>query len=365
MSKITPNKYVVSVPGQPQPSAKTAKKKYKVDLSLNENAFPPSQKAIDAYLKVGPVLNKYPDYTSAELRGALAKKYNLDDQRIVCTAGSEQMLSFLTRGYIMPGDEVIYPRYGFLVYWFNIKMAGGIPVPVDHDDFKINVDYILDAVTDKTRMVFLDNPGNPTATYVPYNEIKKLREKLPEHILLVLDGAYADFVSTDDFDCGFDLVEKYENVVVTRTLSKLYGLSGLRIGWSYLPPDVAATVLHLKGGFNVSSPAQAAGLAAVLDDDDYAIKVRAHSQKWAEWLTKELRELGLKVTPSVCNFILVHFPEGPEAMNAADAYLKQHDINVGSVAIYKLPSSFRVTVGTESENHALINALKDYYNSAQ
>lgn len=360
MKKIKANKYVISVPGQPQPKAGDVKKKYKIDLSLNENAFPPSEAAQEAYYMAGPTLNRYPDYTSQELRGALAKKYDLDDTRIICTAGSEQMLSFLARGFIEEGDEVIYPRYGFMVYWYNIKMAGGIPIAVEHDDFKINVDYILQAVTDKTRVVFIDNPGNPTATYVPYDEIKKLRQQLPQHILLVLDGAYADFVTSDDFNCGFKLVDQYKNVVVTRTLSKLYGLSGLRIGWSYLPDDIAATMLHLKGGFNVATPAQAAGIIAI-DDDEYANKVRAHSKKWVGYLTNELTKLGLIVTPSVCNFILVHFPGGPDAMIRADQYLKEHDINVGSVAIYKLPSSIRITVGTEQENYALIDSLKEFY----
>ena len=360
MTKVIPNDFINSVPGQPQPPADTIKKRYKIDLSLNENAFPPSDKAIAAYKSAGFTLNRYPNYTSAELRGVLGKKFSLDDKRIMCTAGSEQMLSFLTRAYVAPGDEVIYPRYGFMIYWFNVMMAGGVPIPVDQDDFVVNVDYILDAVTDRTRVVFLDNPGNPTATYVPYDEIKRLRENLPQHILLVLDAAHADFVTQDDYDCGFELVDQYNNVVVTRTLSKLYGLSGLRIGWTYLPEEVATTLLHLKGGFNVSTPAQVAGAAAVLDEE-HALMVRKHSEKWVKYLTNELRTLGIIVTPSVCNFILIHFPDGRDAMKAADAFLKEKDINVGPVGMYKLDSSLRVTVGTEEENTALINALKEYY----
>ncbi len=360
MSNIKANKYITSSPAQPQPPADLVKPKFKIDLSLNESPFAPSEKAIKAYNEAGKVLNRYPDYTSAGLRGVLAEKYNLDDKRIMCTAGSEQMLAFLARAYISEGDEVIYPKYGFMVYRFNIMMAGATPVAVDHDDFKINVDYILDAVTDKTRLVFLDNPGNPTGTYVPYDEIKRLRASLPGHILLVLDAAYAEFAVEGNYDSGLKLVDEYDNVVVTRTLSKLYGLSGLRVGWTYGPDEIINTLLHLKGGFNVSIAAQAAGAAAVLDDK-YAVMVRDHSRKWIDWLTSELRALGIKVTPSVCNFILIHFTDGREKMKACYTYLQENDINVGQVGMYKLDASLRITVGTEEENKALVATMKDFF----
>lgn len=357
---IKANDYITASPSQPQPPADFAKPTFDVDLSLNESPFAPSEKAIEAYNDAGKTLNRYPNYTSASLRGALGKKYGIDETRIMCTAGSEQMLAFLARTYIAPGDEVIYPKYGFMIYKFNIAMAGATGVPVEHDDFKINVQYILDAVTEKTRVVFLDNPGNPTGTYVPYDEIKRLREELRDDILLVLDAAYAEFAHEDDFDSGLALVDEYDNVVVTRTLSKLYGLSGLRIGWTYGPEEIINTLLHLKGGFNVSIAAQAAGTAAVLDDE-YANKVRIYSRKWIDWLTKEVRALDVIVTPSVCNFILIHFPQGREQMKACDAYLKENEINVGPVGIYQLDASLRITVGTEDENHAFINAMKGFF----
>lgn len=359
MNKIRSNEHVTKAPAQPQPPADMVKQSYKIDLSLNESPFPASPKAIAAYKSAAETLNRYPNYTSANLRGVLGKKYNIDDKRIMCTAGSEQILSFIARAYIDEGDEVIFPKYGFMVYRFNILMAGAVPVAIEQDDFVVNVDHILNAVTDKTRVVFLDNPGNPTGTYVPYAEIKRLRAELPQHILLVLDAAYAEFATEEDYDSGLELVDQYENVIVTRTLSKLYGMSGLRIGWSYGPEDIINTLLHLKGGFNVAISAQVAGAAAV-QDQQYADMVRDHSRKWIAWLTHELRALDLIVTPSVCNFILIHFPKGRSQMKDTDAYLKEHDINVGPVGMYGLDASLRITVGTEEENKALINALKDH-----
>jgi len=359
MSKIIPNKYVKDSPPQLQPPADTAVPKYKINLALNESPYPPSPKALEAYHETAKILSRYPNYNSAELRLVLGEKYGLDDRRIMCAAGSEQILSYLARAYMDVGDEVIHPKYGFMVYRFNIAMQGAISVPVEHDDFVVNVDYILDAVTDKTRVVILDNPGNPTGTYVPYDEVKRLRESLPDHILLVLDAAYAEFATEDDYDAGLDLVDRHENVIVTRTLSKLYGLSSLRVGWAYSTEDIINTLLHLKGGFNVSKPAQTAGAAAVLDQQ-YADEARDKCRAGIDYLTAELRAMGLEVTSSVCNFIMLHFPEGQEQMKLADAHLKENSINVGPLGTYNLPSTLRVTVGTTAENQAFIKAMKDF-----
>jgi histidinol-phosphate aminotransferase len=356
---VKANDHITSSPSQPQPPADFKKPVYKVNLALNESPFPPCPAARAAYDAAGKVLNRYPEYTSHSLRLVLGEKYGIDNTRIMCTAGSEQILAFIARAYIAPEDEVIYPKYGFMVYKFNIAMAGGIGIPVEHDDFKINVQYILDAVTDKTRLVFLDNPGNPTGTYVPYDDIKRLRAELRDDILLVLDAAYAEFCTHNDYDAGLSLVDQYANVVVTRTLSKLYGLSGLRVGWTYGPAEIINTLLHLKGGFNVNYPAQAAGAAAVMDDE-YANMVRSHCQKSIDWMSAELRALGINVTPSVCNFMLIHFADGREKMKACDQYLKENDIGVGPLGAYGLDSSLRITVGTDDENKAFIDAMKDY-----
>ncbi|MCP5382063.1 MAG: aminotransferase class I/II-fold pyridoxal phosphate-dependent enzyme [Kordiimonadaceae bacterium] len=359
MKKIKPNAFIKDSPAQPQPPAENKPPQFKINMALNESPYPPSPKALEAYHETAKILNRYPNYSSAELRLVLGEKYNLDNTRIMCAAGSEQILSYIARAYISEVDEVIHPRYGFMVYRFNIAMQGAKSVPVEHDDFIVNVDYILDAVTERTRLVFLDNPGNPTGTYVPYTEIVRLRENLPDHILLVLDAAYAEFASEADYDAGFELVDKHENVIVTRTLSKLYGLSGLRIGWAYSTEEIINTLLHLKGGFNVSKPAQSAGAAAVLDQD-YADQTRDKCRAGIDYLTKELRAMGLNVTSSVCNFIMLHFPGGRDQMKAADQHLKDCGIMVGPLGAYNLSSSLRITVGTDDENKAFISAMKDF-----
>ena len=360
MTKIKPNKYVKASPPQPQPPANTPKPDFKINLALNESPYPPSPKAIEAYHNTENVLGRYPNYTSADLRHVLGEKYDLDDTRILCAAGSEQILSYIARAYIDEGDEVIHPRYGFMVYRFNIVMQGATAVAIDHDDdYVIVIDNILNAVTDKTRLVFLDNPGNPTGTYVPYSEIVRLREQLPDHIMLVLDAAYAEFATEDNYDAGFDLVDKHENVIVTRTLSKLYGLSGLRIGWAYSTKDIIETLLHLKGGFNVSKPAQTAGTAAVLDQG-YADECRDKCRAGIDYLTTELRALDLNVTSSVCNFVMLHFPQGRDQMKNADQFLKDHGIMVGPLGAYGLNSTLRITVGTDDENQAFIAVMKDF-----
>ncbi|WP_438992585.1 histidinol-phosphate transaminase [Pseudemcibacter sp.] len=359
MSKIKANDFVQDSPSQIQPSANTKKPEFKISLAFNESPYPPSPKAIEAYHEAVGMLNRYPNYYSADVREVLGKKYNLNDTKIMCAAGSEQILSYIARSYIAEGDEVIHPRYGFMVYRFNIAMQGATAVAIEHDEnYVIVVDNILKAVTDKTRVVFFDNPGNPTGTYVPYSEVVRLREELPDHILLVLDAAYAEFATKDDYDCGFDLVDSHENVIVTRTLSKLYGLSGLRIGWAYSTSEIINTMMHLKGGFNVSKPAQMAGAAAVLDQD-YADECLKKCQDGIEYLTSELRNMGLKVTDSVCNFIMLHF-ENSDQMKACDAYLKENGIMVGPLGAYGMEKTLRVTVGTEEENQAFIKAMKDF-----
>jgi histidinol-phosphate aminotransferase len=323
MTKIKPNTYVKSAPPQNQPPADTKRPEFKINLSFNESPYPPSPKAVEAYHKTVDILNRYPNYFSADVRKVLGEKYGLDDTRIMCGAGSEQILSFISRAYIDEGDEVIHPRYGFMVYRFMIAMQGATAIAIDHDEnFVIVVDNILNAVTDKTRLVFLDNPGNPTGTYVPYSEVKRLRKELPDHILLVLDAAYAEFATEDDYDAGFELVDEHENVIVTRTLSKLYGLSGLRVGWAYSTSEIINTLMHLKGGFNVSKPAQTAGTAAVLDDA-YAVECRDKCRAGIDYLTTELRAMGLSVTDSVCNFVMLHFIDRDQ-MKSCDDFLKDH-----------------------------------------
>jgi histidinol-phosphate aminotransferase len=227
-------------------------------------------------------------------------------------------------------------------------------------ELRTDIAQILARVTDRTKMVFLANPNNPTGTYVPIDAVRELRAKLPEHVLLVLDAAYAEYVRRNDYEAGIELVATTANTVMTRTFSKIHGLAGLRLGWAYCPEAVADVLNRIRGPFNVSTPALAAGVAA-MDDPAHETASAQHNERWLPWLAAEIEKLGLKVTPSVANFVLVHFPaDAAKGSSAADAFLKSRAIIVRRVDAYGLPNALRMTVGTEADNRAVVAALADF-----
>jgi histidinol-phosphate aminotransferase len=328
-----------------------------IKLSSNENAFGPSPKAVKAFIAAAETLYRYPDGGCTALRAALAAHHGLQAERIVCGAGSDELLSLLARAYAGPGDEVLYSEHEFLMYPIAALSAGATPIKVRETDLTADVDLLLAAVTERTRIVFIANPNNPTGTYLPAAAMHRLRDGLPRRVLLVIDAAYAEFVTRPDYAPGLELVEADGNVVVTRTFSKIYGLGGLRLGWAYCPAAVADVLNRVRGPFNVSAPAMSAG-AAALDDTDFVAKVRAHNETWREWTAVRLRDFGLTVTPGVANFLLVHFPAAPDRdAGAADAFLKARGIIVRRMERYGLPGALRVTIGRESEMRAFIEAL--------
>jgi len=222
------------------------------------------------------------------------------------------------------------------------------------------VDAILKAVTPKTKIVFLANPNNPTGTYVPFDEVKRLQKSLPAHVLLVLDAAYAEYVRRNDYEAGIELVSTYDNVVMTRTFSKIYGLASLRLGWAYCPAHVADVLNRIRGPFNVSSPALAAGAAAIADNS-HVERAIAHNDEWLAWLTAQLTVLGLKVTPSVGNFLLFHFPTyAAHTAAKADAFLMSRGIILRRMEGYGLPGALRLTVGSAEANRAVVSCLKEF-----
>jgi histidinol-phosphate aminotransferase len=326
-------------------------------LSSNETPLGASPAAIEAYRRAADSLELYPDGAATALRQAIAAKYGLDPTRIVCGAGSDEVLSMLTNAYVGPGDEGIYPEHGFLVYKLALLAAGGVPVVAPEKDLTADVDAILARVTPRTKIVFLANPNNPTGTYLPFSEVKRLHAGLPPQVLLVLDAAYAEYVRRNDYASGLELVATSENVVMTRTFSKIYGLALLRLGWCYAPAHVADALNRIRGPFNVNGPAIQAGIAALADDAHVAAAV-AHNERWLPWLTREIEALGLKVTPSVGNFLLVHFPvtKGLTAREA-DAFLSAHGLVLRGVAAYGLPNALRLTVGTEEANRHVVATL--------
>ncbi len=329
-----------------------------IKLSSNEGALGPSPKAMAAYRAVADTIHRYPDGGHRPLREAIARRYGLDATRIVCGAGSDELLTLLTRAYAGPGDEVLYSRHGFLIYPIAAKSAGATPVMAAEDGLTASVDNLLAAVTPATKIVFLANPNNPTGTYLPATEVARLRRGLPDHVLLVLDAAYAEFVGRNDYSAGLELVESPSaNTVVTRTFSKIYGLGGLRLGWAYCPEPVAQVLNRMRNPFNVAAPALAAGLAA-FEDTAFFDLCRAHNDYWLPWLLEQIKALGLEVTPSVCNFVLVRFPNIPgRDAAAADEALKARGIIARMVASYGLGEWLRITVGAADENKAVIEAL--------
>ncbi len=331
-----------------------------IKLSSNETPFGPSPHAVEAFRAVAGDLERYPDGAAARLRAAIAARYGLNPARIVCGAGSDELLTMLAHAYLGEGDEAIYTQHGFLLYRIIILANGATPVVAPESGLRTDIDAILARVSERTKVVFLANPNNPTGTYISIDEVRSLRAQLPAHVLLVLDAAYAEYVRRNDYEAGIELVATTQNTVMTRTFSKIHGLAGLRIGWAYCPEAVADVLNRIRGPFNMSVPALAAGAAAIADTAHEETSV-AHNERWLPWLSAEIQKLGFKVTPSVANFILVHFAEdGGGSANAADSFLKQRGIIVRKVASYGLPDCLRITIGSETDNRAVAAALADF-----
>ncbi len=329
-------------------------------LSSNEGALGPSPKAIEALRAMAPEMHRYPDGGAEELRKAIAARYKLDAARIVCGAGSDELLGILCRSYAGPGDEVLYSAHGFLMYAIAAKSCGATPVTAPEVDLTASVDNLLKAVTPRTRILFLANPNNPTGTYLPASEVSRLRASLRPDILLVIDAAYTEFVTRNDYSGGIELVEAGDNTVVCRTFSKMYALGGLRLGWAYCPENVAGVLNRVRNPFNVGAPALAAGLAA-FNDTAYADLCKSHNDYWLPWLSGKIADLGLHVVPSVCNFILVRFPATPaKDAPSADKFLRSRGIIVRAMGGYGLGDSLRITVGTAEENQAVVDTLKEF-----
>ncbi|MHC5306047.1 histidinol-phosphate transaminase [Bartonella sp. LJL80] len=344
------------VPGSSE--ASNGKKTYK--LSANESPLGPCSAAIDAYRQASAHLELYPNGSATPLLDAISEVTGLAVGNLMAGNGSDDLLGLISNTYLAAGDEGIMTEHGFNVYEIQIRGTGATPIIVKEKDCRIDVDAILAAVTDKTKIVFIANPGNPTGTYLTTSEVKRLHAGLPKSVLLVLDGAYAEFVTENDFEAGIELVSANDNVVMTRTFSKIYGLAGLRIGWMYGPSHVIDAVNRIRGAFNVSVPAQAAGATAIRDRD-YLAKSIAYHAEWREWLSQELTALGLKVTPSVTNFLLIHFPADKDKSAAlADDYLKANGYIVRRVTGYGFPNALRLSIGSEEANRGFIAVLKDF-----
>lgn len=327
-----------------------------VKLSSNENPFGPSPKAIDALRKAAHTLHRYPSTDHLPLRRAIAETFDLWSDNIICGVGSDEIISLLCYGYAGSGDEVLYTEHGFSMYKISALAAGATPVVVAEKNRVVDVDAILERAGPKTKLVFLTNPGNPTGTMIAESDIRRLADGLPPQCLLVVDGAYIDYV--EGCDGGAKLTHAYDNLFVTRTFSKLYGLGGLRVGWGYGPKYIVDTLNRLRGPFNLSGPALAAAEAAVLDAE-YAEKCRLDNARLRTWLAGALAEHGVSSDTSMTNFILARFGSQPEA-EACDDYLKTQGILVRRVAGYGLPHCLRITIGDEASCRRVAHAVGQF-----
>lgn len=327
-------------------------------LSANENPLGPSPAAVAAYTEAQKNLEQYPEGSARVLREAIGAAFGLDPARIVCGGdGSDELLKMLGNAYLRAGDEVIFTEHAFVIYKIITLANSAVPVIVPEKNLHADVDAILAAVTAKTRIIYLANPNNPTGTYLPHSEVRRLHAGLRPDILLVIDAAYAEYVRRNDYESGIEMVANFNNVVMTRTFSKL-GLGGLRVGWAYCPAKVADVLNRIRGPFNISMPQQLAAAAAV-KDRAHIDKSVEHNARWRSWLTEEIRKLGLRVDDSVGNFMLVHFADHKTA-EAADAFLSARGLILRAVGNYGLPNCLRLSVGTEEANRLVVKALTEF-----
>lgn len=362
--KLAPRPGILDIEPYVPGKSKLASGAPAIKLSSNENPFGASPKAVAAFKTAADRLSLYPEGSASALRETIGAFYGLDPAQIVCGAGSDEILNLLAQAYLGPGDEAVYSRHGFLVYPIVIKASGATPVVAQETNLTADVDNLLACVTTRTRVVYLANPNNPTGTYLPFEELKRLRDGLPEDVLLVIDAAYAEYVLKEDYQPGIALVDAMPNTVMTRTFSKIYGLAAARVGWAYCPPEIADVLNRIRGPFNLTGPSVAAGVAA-LEDQEFARQSAEHNRIWREVLTDELEKFGLVVTPSAANFLLVHFPANEEGgALAADAYLQANGIILRRMEAYGLPHALRLSVGTEAQNRAVLAALKGFVESS-
>jgi histidinol-phosphate aminotransferase len=331
-----------------------------VKLSANENILGCSEHARAAFLEAAGSLALYPDSRGQILREAVAKRYGVEPERLILGCGTDEVFALLNQTFLAPGDNIVQGEYGFNAYGIGARANQAEVRFAKEANHRIDADALIEAVDVRTRLVFIANPANPTGTFITGEEVARLHAALPPHVLLVLDGAYAEFNSDLAFSDGLEMARGAENIVVTHTFSKLHGLAALRVGWAYAPAHVAAAVDRIRLPFNVSIAAQHAAVAA-LADDEFQARSLAHVEQWRPWLTQQIGGLGLEVTPSSANFILIGFPTTPGRTAAeAEAFLAHRGLILRGVANYGLPDHLRLTIGLEAHNRAVVDALADF-----
>lgn len=363
MTVPTPKPWIERIEAYVPGRAKAAPGVRLVKLSSNENPLGPSGAAIAAMSEAAANAHRYPDGGSHDLRNAIAALHGLEPERIVCGTGSDEILQCIALAYAGEGDEVLYVRHGFMVYPIAAQRAGATPFAAPDSDYTADVDALLAAVTERTKLVYLANPNNPTGTMIAGSEVERLHAGLPPHVLLVIDAAYAEYVDDEAYDDGIALARRHANVVATRTFSKIYGLAAERVGWAYGPKAVIDTIDKIRGPFNVTAAAQA-GAVAALADQDWVRHCRAENVRVRAMLVDAVAALGnkgLRAVPSAANFVLIAFPaSGPHTAEAANAYLTARGILTRWLPNQGLANELRISVGTEEEMLIAIDALRGF-----
>jgi histidinol-phosphate aminotransferase len=331
-----------------------------VKLSSNENILGSSEKAKAAYAEASARLQMYPDGKAGPLRAAIAERYGLEPQRLVFGCGSDEIFAMLNQVFLEPGDNIIQGEHGFAAYAIGARACQGEVRLAKETRYTIDVDEVLKLVDERTRIIFIANPANPTGTWIDADEVRRLHEALPPSVLLVLDGAYAEFATDPNYEDGIALAREAENVVVTRTFSKIHGLAALRVGWAYAPPHIADALERIRPPFNVGIPAIEAAVAA-LGDEEFQRRSVELVERWRPYLVQQLGGLGLEPVPSAANFVLVGFPRTPGKTAAdAEAFLASKGLIVRAVASYNLPDHLRISIGLEEHNRAVVEALTQF-----
>jgi histidinol-phosphate aminotransferase len=332
-----------------------------IKLSANENPLGSSEKAREVYAAALGEMHVYPDPRATPLRAAIAERYGLEPERLIFGCGSDEVFALLNQTFLEPGDNIVQGEYGFAAFAIGARACQAEVRIAREPEFRIDVDEILKVIDDRTRIIFLANPGNPTGTWIPFSEVRRLHQSLPPSVVLVLDGAYSEFVSDPSFSDGLEYARDQANVVVTHTFSKLHGLAALRVGWGYGPAEIIAAMDRIRLPFNTSIAGQRAAVAA-LADEDFQRRSLALVDQWRPWMEQQLGGLGLDVVrPSAANFVLVGFPKlaGRTAVEA-EAWLSARGLLVRQVTTYGLPDHLRITIGLEEHNRAIIEALAEF-----